>query len=388
MWILSIFLWIGVAVGHTAVMIGGVNQWYGRPLPHRFLSVVRTIHAALVPALLIGLWWVYGWDLASVLERRSPVLLHAAIVAYVVACCVITYLLLPAITVYRLRRRPAALVHNHTCTLDIAEQLGFAPVGHSRYRPLAKLPWNEVFRVDFAEKELRLPRLPPALDGITILHLSDLHFSGTPDREFYMEVMNVCGNWEPDLLAITGDVVDSDHHHRWILPVLSRLRWRVGAYAILGNHDTWYEPALVRRRLRRLGIDVLGNCWKSITVRGETMVISGNETPWIRPAPEVSRCPAGVFHISLSHTPDNLPWAKQHGIDLMLAGHNHGGQIRLPLFGSILVPSRHGRRYDCGTFDEPPTVLHVVRGLAAQHPLRYNCRPEIALLTLLTGAAV
>jgi predicted MPP superfamily phosphohydrolase len=77
-----------------------------------------------------------------------------------------------------------------------------------------------------------------------------------------------------------------------------------------------------------------------------------------------------------------MPWARRHQIDLMLAGHNHGGQIRLPLIGSILVPSRFSRRYDCGTFFEPPTLLHVSRGLGGQHPLRYNCRPEVTRITL------
>ena len=66
----------------------------------------------------------------------------------------------------------------------------------------------------------------------------------------------------------------------------------------------------------------------------------------------------------------------------MLSGHVHGGQVRVPLFGSILVPSRYGRRYDSGLFDEPPTLLHVNRGLSGEHPLRYNCRPEATLLTL------
>jgi predicted MPP superfamily phosphohydrolase len=66
----------------------------------------------------------------------------------------------------------------------------------------------------------------------------------------------------------------------------------------------------------------------------------------------------------------------------MLAGHNHGGQIRFPLLGSVFVPSRYGRRYDCGTFQEQPTVLHVCRGLAGQHPLRYNCRPEVTKIVL------
>jgi predicted MPP superfamily phosphohydrolase len=93
-------------------------------------------------------------------------------------------------------------------------------------------------------------------------------------------------------------------------------------------------------------------------------------------------CPEDGFRLCLSHTPDHLPWARRHGIDLMLAGHVHGGQIRLPVIGSVFVPSRYGRRYDCGTFHEPPTLLHVSRGLGGEEPLRFNCRPEVTKLIL------
>ena len=66
----------------------------------------------------------------------------------------------------------------------------------------------------------------------------------------------------------------------------------------------------------------------------------------------------------------------------MLSGHNHGGQIRFPIVGSVFVPSRFSRRYDSGIFHEPPTLLHVSRGLGGEHPLRYNCRPEVTKIIL------
>src|SRR5437870_1659061 len=80
-------------------------------------------------------------------------------------------------------------------------------------------------------------------------------------------------------------------------------------------------------------------CTAPLDVRGHQMIVIGHEGPWFRP-PDVSDCPPEGFRLGLSHTPDNLPWAKRHRIDLMLAGHVHGGQIRLPLVGSIFVPSK------------------------------------------------
>ena len=101
-------------------------------------------------------------------------------------------------------------------------------------------------------------------------------------------------------------------------------------------------------------------------------------------APDLRDCPVGPFRLCLSHTPDYVRWARRHGIDLMLAGHVHGGQVRVPVLESLFVPSCYSRKYDCGTFHEPPTVTYVSRGLAGKIPLRWNCRPEVTRITLRT----
>jgi predicted MPP superfamily phosphohydrolase len=378
-------LLVAACVGHTALLVFSLNWFYGHAIPHQHLSKIRFIHGLAVLAVPLLWWWSWGWDLTGILDLEPALPWQRVLAGYLLLCALVSVGLLPLITLNRLRHRPPVLLHNHTYTLDVAAQLGYKPAGQGRHRYLARLPGNKVFQVDFAERALCLPGLPAAWEGLSILHVSDLHMSGTPDREFYRAVMDACRDWEPDLVAVTGDVVDSDQHHRWILPILGRLRWRIAGLAILGNHDTWYDPLLVRRRLRRLGMDVLSNCWKQIEVRGVPMVVIGNETPWVRPTPDLTDCPAGVFRLCLSHTPDNIRWAQRNDVNLMLAGHVHGGQIRFPLIGSVLVPSRYGRRYDCGTFHEGATVLHVSRGLAGQHPLRYNCRPEVTKIVLQAG---
>ena len=103
--------------------------------------------------------------------------------------------------------------------------------------------------------------------------------------------------------------------------------------------------------------------------------------------PDLCGAPDNAFRIFLSHTPDNLPWARRHSINLMLAGHNHGGQIRLPLFGPVYSPSAYGAHYASGVFWEKPTLLYVSRGISGRHPLRLNCPPELTRLTLRAIAA-
>jgi predicted MPP superfamily phosphohydrolase len=374
-------LFAGACLGNLALLVAHHNWWYGQPLPHRTGTILHASHGLLVMLFPVLLWRGWGPHLEGLFTLSDAPPWQAALAVYVLVCAAVGLVALPADVAARLLRHDPA-EDGPSRVLDVAKHLGYRPAGRGRGRLLAALPANQVFQVELVERTLRLPRLPAGLDGLTVLHLSDLHLRGTPDRDWYRFVMDRCAEWSPDLVALTGDVVDSWHHMRWVVPVLGRLRWNVAAYAILGNHDHWYDTAYVRRRLRRLGMRVLANTWEQVEVRGEPLVMVGHEGPWLRPAPDLSDCPESPLRLCLSHTPDNIRWARRHAIDLMLSGHVHGGQVRLPLVGSVLVPSRYGRWYDHGTYAEGPTLLHVTRGLGGEHPLRWNCRPEVVLLTL------
>ncbi len=376
-------LFLAACLGHLTLMVASHNWWYGQPFSKAAGDRVHTLHGLLTVVVPLALVLWLGRDFLDLLNFSSESLGRQAAGAYLVVCWLAAGVGLPVDTLSRLLRRPpAALVGVRSEVVDFAKVLGFPPAGRGKRARLTALPYNQVFEVEFAERTLCLPRLPAAWDGLTVLHLTDLHLCGTPDREFFRAVIDRCADPVPDIVCVTGDVADSYKHMRWVVPVLGRLRWSVAAFAVLGNHDYWYDPPLIRRRLERLGIRYLGNEWEQVTVRGEPLVVVGDESPWRKPPPDLSSCPTGPFRLCLSHTPDNIARARRKGIDLMLSGHVHGGQIRLPVFGSVLVPSVYGRRYDCGTFDENPTVLHVSRGLSGEHPLRYLCRPEVTRLVL------
>jgi predicted MPP superfamily phosphohydrolase len=378
---MTFVLFAAACLGHLVLMTGSHNWFYGHHLSKRVGDLVHLVHALLVLFFPAALLLLRSDALEELFfpSQLSAFLLPVTI--YLWTCVLAGAIWLPAVTVYRLcRREPVCDVRSEV--VDIAKQLGYRPVGEGHHAFLTRLPRVEVFHVEYAERTVLPPRLPAAWDGLTILHLTDLHFHGTPDRAYYRVVLDRCAEWMPDIVAITGDVADSDIHHRWIVPLLGRLRWRIACFAILGNHDHRHDVAIIRRRLRRLGMKVPENSWTQVDVRGEPMVVIGHEGPWLKPAPDLFQCPKEPFRLCLSHTPDNIRWARRHGIDLLLAGHVHGGQIRFPMFGSMLVPSVHGRRYDCGTFEEPPTIMHVSRGVSGEHPVRYNCLPEVTLITL------
>ncbi|MCI0359983.1 MAG: hypothetical protein L0211_16010, partial [Planctomycetaceae bacterium] len=154
---------------------------------------------------------------------------------------------------------------------------------------------------------------------------------------------------------------------------------------VLGNHERLLPDAdELRRALAAAGLTDLGSRTELLAIRGARILLAGNELPWFGTAPLVpSPQPlAPSFRILLAHSPDQLYLAKIDDFDLMLAGHTHGGQIRLPGLGALISPSWHGWRYASGVFHEPPTVMHVSRGISGSHPIRLNCSPEIALLTL------
>jgi predicted MPP superfamily phosphohydrolase len=379
----AIVLFVSACAGHTFLLVTSLNILYAWPWPHGVLRFTRKIDVLIILMGPLFFWYLMGFHDGQGVKWEVDG--RGYLTPYLAFCWLLGFVVVPlAMIRYHCRRAPTALAKNDTATVDVASELGYRPIGQAHGSFLARLPGNQVFQVDFTERTLLLPQLPSAWDGLTILHLTDLHFCGTPDKAFFRFVMDRCQTqWgDFDLVALTGDVVDSSRHHRWILPVLGRLRWRIGAFAILGNHDSWRDTGLIRRRLRKIGMHVLGNGWEEVQVRGEPMIVIGNESPWFRPEPDLSPCPGGAFRLCLSHTPDRIAWARKNRIDLMLAGHVHGGQIRVPLIGSLFVPSRYSRRYDCGTFFEPPTLMHVGRGLAGQHPLRFNCRPEVTRIIL------
>ena len=374
----GVVLFLGACVGHTFFWVLVLNVLYAWPLPHGLTRWTRKLDVLIVLAGPVLFWFALR-DMSW--EPGTPGFVW---VPYMMFCWALGFVVAPACMIaYRLRQTNARVVESQSEIVDVEKDLGHRPIGRGKNRGVAGLSFNQVFEVEILRRTLSVPRLPKAWDGLRILHLSDLHFAGTPDRAFFHHVLaRAQADFVPDIVAITGDIVDTDTHYRWIVPILGRLRWTKAAFAVLGNHDTWYDPVLVRRRLRKLRIDVLGNSWKQIDVRGEPMIVIGNEYPWFKPLPDLSSCPKDVFRFCLSHSPDQIAWARRNQIDLMLAGHVHGGQIRVPVIGSLFVPSRYSRRYDCGTFFESPTLMHVSRGLSGQHPIRILCRPEITQIVL------
>lgn len=379
--LLIVFAW----VGHAYILIALLNNLYGRRLPKVLLKPWRFITGGLIlafPLLLASARTPFSFDL-----RLDAAAVNGAwgytVLGYALAC-VYFGAVFPMITIERyLRKPPPCLLSEQTRTLDLWPELGAELIGDGKYRWVTRVPGNCVFKFDITELTLALPKLPPEWDGLTLLVVSDLHFHGTPSRAYFDRVFDeLTAGPVPDLVCLAGDYLDTDRHHDWIMPLLGRLQAKEAKLAILGNHDEHHDPERIRAELAEAGYTVLDNGWKEIAIRGVPCVAVGHEGPWFDPPPDLSGAPGGPFRLCLSHTPDNVFWAQANRIDLMFCGHVHGGGIRVPIVGSIFVPSIYGRRFDYGVFKENGTVMAVSRGVSGKEPLRIRCHPQVFRVTL------
>ena len=239
------------------------------------------------------------------------------------------------------------------------------------------------------ETRVALPGWPSGAPPVRAVLISDLHVAGPDMPPARLErIVGQIDALRPDLVLIAGDFVgDKDVGTRTypaaeIAAPLARLRPRLGTYAVLGNHDHWRDAAAVRAALEGAGVAVIVND----AVRAGPLVVGGLDDDFTgrddmrRTVHAMRRLPGAK--ILLSHSPD--PFATlPDGIGLMLAGHTHCGQIRLPLIGAYSYESRYGARYGCGRVDERGRTLIVTAGLGTSVlPLRLGAVPDLWLVTI------
>lgn len=362
---------IPLAVGHVALFVVALNVLHSTAIPDRLLSLGNL---AWLAALLVGL--------VGIVAGGPWISWPAAGRVYAVACLAMTLAVLPAVTLIRAFRRPPRGLEVRGEEVDLGSGPGAVDaIGDGDHAWMLRLPGNHALRLRKVECDLVLPGLPRALDGLSVVHLTDLHFARCYRREFFEAVADEAARWDADLVVFTGDLLDDTATFDWTEPVMGRLRGRLGQFSILGNHDHRLRPGRARRCLRKAGFVDLEGRWVRIETEGATLAIGGTSEPW-GPKLDYYAMPDADFRLLLSHSPDQFPAASGNGVDLILAGHNHGGQIRLPVLGPILMPSRYSRHFDRGFFRKDSTTMYVSQGVGGKHPIRYGCTPEVTRFTL------
>jgi uncharacterized protein len=385
-------VWCGTALallGHALLWTELVSRMHGLKGPRRVIKLLTALSVlafAALPATAAWRMWSAGDGGADLFSVGGSMQAYAWVCAAMGAAGL---LVKPWIEWLRYDRR--VLVEWTSEVRDVAKAVGGPPLVGAYARLLGRIPGNEATSLSIDRKRLALPRLPPELDGLTIAHLSDLHMTGRVGREYYEYLARAVNDLRPDVIAITGDIVEIEACWPWLSESLGRLCAPLGVYFILGNHDDFIDADRTRALLVDQGLTCLSGRWVRAEWNGVAVILGGNESPWMPAAPLeqlAPRRPSGnEFRLILAHTPDQFSWCQRAQADLALAGHTHGGQVQLPALGVVLSPSTHGSRYACGVFRRGSTVLHVTRGVAGQTPLRWRCRPEIALLQVVAESS-
>ncbi len=236
--------------------------------------------------------------------------------------------------------------------------------------------------------DVSLPDLAPAFGDYRIAFLTDLHFSAVVPRWFLETAVTTARALEPDLVLLGGDYLShSTRYAPGLVGVLRGLEARDGVFGVLGNHDHYVGADVVRAALASAGVRELRNTSTVIRRGGAVLGIAGVgdlRFDAIDFDAALAGLPSAAPRIVLSHDPDVFAyWPEELRLDLMLSGHTHGGQARLPLLGPPYVPSQFGLRYLAGHIRERGRQLYVSRGIGAiTAPIRWGCPPEITLVVL------
>lgn len=243
------------------------------------------------------------------------------------------------------------------------------------------------FDYELTEQDVFIRDLPPAFDGFRIAQLSDVHHSALVPLFEVRRAVELTQSAGADLIVLTGDYTTAAK--KYIEPCaeeLARLRAPAGVWAVLGNHDHNTDGPATYRALAGRGVSVMKNVNTRLARGGDELQLVGiddwswNQTDWRQAFKGVDRARPSVL---LSHQPRVLDAPQTAGVSLILSGHTHGGQVRLPYLGSPASLMGEDFKYLRGRFESDGRQLFVVRGTGVIGlPVRLGARPEVAVLRL------
>lgn len=245
----------------------------------------------------------------------------------------------------------------------------------------------EPYHPEINKTKLFWSELSLDLAGLTFVHLTDIHHGRDIGVDYIEKCVASVNNLCPDIVFITGDLVSG--YSGFIKPcidVLAKLKSRYGVYVVPGNHDYWSDIDLMAQEFKKSGIHFLINESYPIKIKNTTLEIIGLDDLWAG-QPDIIKALKNVdphaMKILLMHNPDLFPEISSNGINLILCGHTHGGQVCLPFVGPPIIPSRYGIKYAKGLYKNANCTMYVNKGIGLMPPpVRFMCKPEIAFFSL------
>lgn len=418
--LLLVGLWLAASGGRRGLFLLALVPLVFVPFSYARLRLHRFLEPRLAPAfvwLLVVAGLLFDTIMvAQLLSARQPLdaaILNAPGVTWVGAVWFSAHaLLLVAYAVAGLARLGSAPVRRVLSTVrpatsradelsigrrELLQKAGLFGVAVPFGISLSGVPLSYDFRVE--RREIVVPSWPGGLDGLRVVHLSDIHVGGSMDRHRLLQVAQLTNECRPDLILHTGDFLT----HRAgdfaapLYEALARIEAPHGQWACLGNHD-YDDPPSLEQRLRESGVVVLRNRVAALSLRGTPLEIGGIDFVFGRSqrAAMHERTIAGwgprggAPRILLSHDPSTFDELPNGCADLVLSGHTHGGHIGVQLSSShaITVVGLAGLP-DQGLFVRGDMRLYVTRCVGFYgYPMRIGIPPEIALLVLRSPGSV
>jgi len=254
------------------------------------------------------------------------------------------------------------------------------------YFPILKLlePINCVGKLQIHECELKLEDLPAEFEDYRILHMTDFHLHHTLRMEWFEFVIDQIKELKPDLILFGGDMISKYKHVDHVAYYLKKISAPDGVYFVRGNHDFWKAPHRLKRHAESAGYKLLSNDTASIKRNDATLNLIGLESPYIPLVESETKKLSSVPNpkIALVHTPESYHDTAELGADIALAGHTHGGQVRLPFFGTTICGCGVTHSYADGRSHIGEMKTWTSRGVGAFFPFRFRCKPELIVLNL------
>lgn len=389
----GIIILILACIGNAEWWIILVNRRHSVKARHQHLLKIRLLHDIGILGFPPFILYVAGRGPNGLLNGGSVFDLSLPVQGILTISIIGVFPLLWSLVRWQLTRRS---LHESTVDAELIDTLeGASPQeadairGDSRSL-LLRFPGNEIFRMEVNRKRIviRGDHGPGSRDStdtvgasvLRIAHFSDIHLIGCPGDAYHDLVVEKLLQLEPDLFVFTGDLLDKEE----LIPRASELFRRLVAgapgYFVLGNHDWCLRHEEIRAAITETGWTGLAGESATVSAAGLSILVAGSELPWMGSDPVVPQRESEDLRLLLSHTPDLRNFADQEDFDVMLCGHNHGGQVVLPLVGPVYSPSIYGVKYAGGVYRYRDLVMHVSRGVGAKDLLRWNCPPEISLL--------
>lgn len=268
----------------------------------------------------------------------------------------------------------------------VAVSTALTGIGGSIYSIFLEPIW-----FDITEVSLTLPRLPKTFNGYKILQISDIHAGEQFMPDHLEEVVEKILELKPDIVLITGDFVYSsplmtDEILNETRILLSQLSESIPVFAVMGNHDHWWDVTRVREMLANANIKELANDFFTIQKNADMLHLCGVDDFYERKSklePILARLPEAGCAILMAHEPDFADKSSAvERFDLQVSGHSHGGQVVIPFLGALVLPN-YGRKYPSGLYKIGKMYQYTNRGLGMVFPyVRFMCRPEITVFTL------